>query len=61
MKRWIVVAVVVLGLAAGAGIEMTKLAASQEKEPVWRTDYDKARAEARQSGKPLLVVFRCER
>jgi len=27
----------------------------------WRTDWESARHEARRSGKPLLVVFRCER
>lgn len=26
----------------------------------WHTDYAAARAEARRTGKPLLVVFRCE-
>lgn len=26
----------------------------------WRTDYESARAEAKRSGKPLMVVFRCE-
>ena len=34
------------------------------QEPVtvtWRTDYELARREAKQTGKPLLVVFRCER
>ncbi|MFM7320362.1 MAG: hypothetical protein ACKO5K_02410 [Armatimonadota bacterium] len=27
----------------------------------WRTDWESARVEARRAGKPLLVVFRCER
>ena len=27
----------------------------------WRADYTAARAEAKRAGKPLLVVFRCER
>ena len=26
----------------------------------WHTSWDAARAEARQAGKPLFVVFRCE-
>ena len=26
----------------------------------WYADYEPARAAARQNGKPLLVVFRCE-
>lgn len=32
--------------------------AAQETEPTWLSDYDKARVVARQTGKPLLVVFR---
>ena len=28
--------------------------------PGWFTDYAKAKAAARQSGKPLFVVFRCQ-
>ena len=27
----------------------------------WRTDWEAARDEARKNGKPLFVVFRCER
>ncbi len=26
----------------------------------WQTDYAAARAEARRTGKPILLVFRCE-
>ena len=26
----------------------------------WHTDYAAARAEARRTGKPILLVFRCE-
>ena len=26
----------------------------------WRTDYNAARAEARRTGKPIFLVFRCE-
>jgi hypothetical protein len=26
----------------------------------WHSDYASAKAEARRSGKPLMVVFRCE-
>jgi hypothetical protein len=27
----------------------------------WVYDYDQAKAEARRSGRPLFIVFRCER
>ena len=26
----------------------------------WHTDYDTAKAEARRTGKPIFLVFRCE-
>lgn len=26
----------------------------------WHTDYDAAKAEARRTGKPIFLVFRCE-
>ena len=35
--------------------------AGAQGEAVWLTDYSAARAAARQAGKPLFVVFRCER
>jgi hypothetical protein len=39
--------------------------ASPQEPPVptvrWHTDYETARTEANRSGKPLFVVFRCER
>jgi hypothetical protein len=30
------------------------------QKSIWLTDYDKARRLARESGKPIFVVFRCE-
>ena len=33
---------------------------SNSKATGWHTDYAAARAEAKRSGKPLFVVFRCE-
>jgi hypothetical protein len=56
MKGWMMAAV--LGLAASAGGART--AAPRETKPVWQTDYARARAEARRTGKPLFVVFRCQ-
>ncbi|MBY0522012.1 MAG: hypothetical protein K2R98_01350 [Gemmataceae bacterium] len=40
------------------------LSAPNEKLPTpvkWEEDFDEARELARKSGKPLFVVFRCER
>jgi hypothetical protein len=36
------------------------LPAKEKPESRWLTDYDKARATARESGKPIFLVFRCE-
>ena len=37
---------------------LLSLAAADTKEATWLNDYEAARMVARQSGKPLLVVFR---
>jgi hypothetical protein len=42
-----------LGLPAGAG-------EAGRTEWRWLGDYEEARREARASGKPIFVVFRCE-
>jgi hypothetical protein len=34
--------------------------AADEARPRWLTDYEQARQAARDSGKPIFVVFRCE-
>lgn len=34
--------------------------ASAAAEPQWLSDWEQARKEARASGKPLFVVFRCQ-
>jgi len=59
---------VVLSLAA-AGMSSHLLAAARPQDAAatsesavnWRTDYGQASAEAIRAGKPLFVVFRCER
>lgn len=45
------VLVAAVGLAEGA---------EREQALVWHSDYAAARELARQSGRPLFVVFRCE-
>jgi hypothetical protein len=49
-------------LAAGSALKPTASApaspAGAFPEPTWRSDYEAARLEARQSGKPLFVAFR---
>ena len=34
--------------------------AQKGKAPGWHTDYATAKAEAKRTGKPLFVTFRCE-
>jgi hypothetical protein len=53
MKSWPVAALVVIGLTAPA--------VADDKGPAWITDYAKAKAAARAAGKPIFLVFRCER
>jgi hypothetical protein len=52
MKAWPVAVLLALGLTAPA---------ADDKGPSWITDYDQARTVARASGKPIFLVFRCER
>ena len=51
-------------MAAGlAVLLLTTSAAAPFPDPGkfgWHTDYAAARAEARRTGKPILLVFRCE-
>ncbi|MGV3724272.1 MAG: hypothetical protein ACO1SX_25540 [Actinomycetota bacterium] len=52
------------GLLAGLGVLSfsaaghAPLPARAQAEPNWRTNYNAAAAEARSTGKPLLVAFR---
>lgn len=50
MKSWPIAVLFALGLSA--------CAPAAEKEAAWLTDYDKAKAAARASGKPIFLVFR---
>lgn len=51
-----------------AGLAVLLAAASAPAQPTgrvaptfgWHSDYDAARAEARKTGKPIFLVFRCE-
>ena len=48
-------------VAFAAGMVLAMAASAQEDLTggiEWRTDLDAARAEARQAGRPMLVVFR---
>lgn len=44
-------------LSAAAAPAQTGKAAAKHG---WLTDYDAAKAEARRTGKPIFLVFRCE-
>ena len=58
MTRWMVVAAL-LGLGAAPAAAQTPVG-QLAKAKGWHTSYAEARAEAQRTGKPLLVVFRCE-
>ncbi|MCI0683597.1 MAG: thioredoxin family protein [Gemmataceae bacterium] len=56
MQRWVMVVGVVLGAPAVAQCQKGANAGKYG----WQSSWETARAEARRSGKPLFVVFRCE-
>ncbi|MFN3652318.1 MAG: hypothetical protein ACK47B_22300 [Armatimonadota bacterium] len=47
----------VTGLVAGA-VARQPVAAVAQSAPSWLSDFEAARAQARQSGKPIFLVFR---
>lgn len=62
MSKWQLTAVVGLGIVTlGLSLPEPEVAAQKPKRAIgWHTDYAQARALARQTGKPLFVVFRCQ-
>jgi len=56
MRPWTIGSAVALALSIGAGGAL--LPAHGGAEPQWLADYEEGRAEARRSGKLLLVGFR---
>jgi hypothetical protein len=60
MRRHLVAAAVVLGIAALPEGMAKPPAKDLVKSKGWHTSYESARAEAKRIGKPLMVVFRCE-
>lgn len=48
---------------AGLALALAPAAQPIRPDPAkfgWHTDYTTARAEARRTGKPIMLVFRCE-
>ena len=56
MRSWPMAAALGLGLALAGDLSAQALAS----KPSWQSDYAKARAEAKRTGKLLFVVFRCQ-
>jgi hypothetical protein len=54
MNRWLIGGVVAAACLAGGR-------AAADDGPPWIADYAQARAAARAAGKPIFLVFRCER
>jgi hypothetical protein len=61
MKAWKLGSLLGLSITALAAGALAHLPARAQGEAVWLTNYEAARAAARQAGKPLFVVLRCER
>lgn len=60
MRRWIVACLLGV-LSLGIPSYCLTQPARDVKKGSWHSSYESARTEARKSGKPLMVVFRCER
>lgn len=59
MRSWLIGCVLGLGFVTGR-VEAAEPPAKAPKGGDWFTDYAAARAAARETGKPLFVVFRCQ-
>jgi hypothetical protein len=57
-KPWLVAGTLMLGVGALGGLTAVVPAASVQEEATWITDYAMAKSVARQSGKPIFLVFR---
>ena len=60
MRQWPIGSALGVILLAFAGRVGGQPPGQPAKAAGWWTDYQAARAAARQSGKPLFVVFRCQ-
>ena len=49
------------GTMAGLFVGLLLTTAAADEGPRWLTDYARAREVARAAGKPIFLVFRCER
>ena len=58
MQRWLMTLTVLSLVAPWAGAQNPK--GQNASKYGWHSSWETARAEARRTGKPLFVVFRCE-
>jgi hypothetical protein len=58
MKAWQICSALTLGVGVVAGGAFIEAPARAGDEPTWLPSYEAARAAARQSGKPIFLVFR---
>ena len=56
--RWCLLGMLGFGFAWPTGTWSDDARVQTANDAVWRSDYVTARATARQTGKPLLVIFR---
>jgi hypothetical protein len=55
---WWLLGVLGLGFAGGSASATDRPLDARDARTAWMTDYTAAKAAARQSGKPIFVVFR---
>jgi hypothetical protein len=55
VRRWLLAAIL-----ASAAVRAGARADQPAPGPRWLTDLNEARREAREAGKPIFAVFRCE-
>ena len=58
MRGWLTASTVALGLMVCGG-EARAQKGRDPQHPRWFASYEMARAEAKASGRPMFVVFRC--
>jgi hypothetical protein len=59
--RYLIAAAALAGAAAAPGATAAQSSLQQAlNSKRWFTSYETARAESQRTGKPLMVVFRCE-
>ena len=60
MNRFPFISLIGCALFASSATAQNSAASKIAPEKGWHSDFDSAKAQAQQTGKPLLVIFRCD-